>query len=126
MDKIEFCPYCNEEHVVVATMDDKKPVGFFCNRKRKLINAVTTKWNGFDVYEPMREFARKNVNLGGVAHVRPEKVEGLARKMAFLFLQLSDIKDRKINYAFAAYHMEMIITRLRSEVRVKGIGGRRK
>ncbi|MGY3188792.1 hypothetical protein [Lysinibacillus sp. TE18511] len=124
MEKIVYCTHCKVEHVVSITKDSTNDVGLFCNTTRKLVDAYTTKWDGKDVYEPMREFARKNVDLQAISRLKPEKVEGLARKMAFMY---SNSDDRiYASYAFLAYHMHTIITRLRSEVRAKGIGGSRK
>jgi hypothetical protein len=119
MEKKMYCHYCNEEHIVSETRDNKGVVvGLFCNREKALIISDTTKWNGESVYEEIRKFARKYVDLEAITRLKPEKVAGLGRKMAYQFLQTDYAKQRKINYYFATYHMTMVITRLRSEVRV--------
>lgn len=124
MEKIEYCTYCNEEHVVSETTDNKgNVVGTFCNSSKRMINSDSAVFDGVNIYDDLRKFARTNTDFKAVANLRPNKVEGLARKMAFLYLQ--EHSDKHLNYAFVAYHMTAVITRLRSECRVKGIGGRR-
>lgn len=120
MEKTAYCHFCNEEHIVSETKDAQgNIVGLFCNREKALIVSDTTKWNGEDIYGELRQFARHNVDIGAVARIKPEKVAGLARKIAYQFLQKPFAKERKINYYFAAYHMTTVITRLRSEVNAK-------
>lgn len=122
-EKLLLCPLCNEEHVLSATMDAKgNVVGWFCNRHKAVVISETTRWNGEDIYGELRSFARRNVDLQAVSRLSPEKVESLAKKMAYFFLQTSYNKDRKINYYFAHYHMHKVVTRLRSEVREKKVG----
>lgn len=123
MERKEYCHYCNEEHIVSETKDGNgNVVGLFCNRKKALIKATTTKWNGEDIYGELRKFARQNVDLAAVSRLKPEKVKGLARKMAYLFLQSPYAKERLINYYFAAYHMTTVISSLRSALRAKKVG----
>jgi hypothetical protein len=123
MEKTVFCHFCNEDHIVSETKDSRgNIVGLFCNREKALITSDTTKWNGEDIYEELRKFARRNVDHGAVSRIKPEKVAGLARKMAYMFLQTPYAKERFINYYFAQYHMTTVITRLRSEVNAKGLG----
>ncbi|PRT06960.1 hypothetical protein C6356_00615 [Bacillus wiedmannii] len=123
MEKRSYCHYCNEEHIVSETKDSNgNVVGLFCNREKALIKATTTKWNGVDIYGDLREFARRNVDLVAVNRINPEKVEGLSRKMAYLFLQTPEAKESSLNYYFAVYHMTRVIVNLRSELRAKRVG----
>lgn len=119
----EFCLLCDEEHIVSKTLDGEgNVVGTFCNRKKELISSNTSKWNGKDIYEDLRKFARRRIDLEAVANIRPQKVGGLGRKMAYLYLQTPEAKKSYVNYYFAAYHMTAIVTRMRSEARSKGFG----
>lgn len=123
MEKTVYCHFCNEGHIVSETKDYRgNIVGLFCNREKALIKSDTQRWNGEDIYSELRTFARKNVDIGAIARLKPDKVAGLSRKMAYMFLQAPYAKERRINYYFAQYHMTTVISRLRSEVHAKRIG----
>lgn len=123
MEKKAYCPFCIEEHIVSETKDPfGNIVGLFCNREKALVQSDTTRWNDENIYGELRAFARKNVDFVALNRIKPNKIAGLARKMAYLFLQTDYAKERKINYYFAQYHMATVIVRLRSELRVKKVG----
>lgn len=123
MEKTVYCHFCGEEHIVSETKDNNgNVVGLFCNREKALIKSDTTRWNGEDIYEELRNFAKENVDIGAVSRIKPDKVAGLSRKMAYMFLQTYYAKEHKINYYFAQYHMATVIVRLRSKVNAKKVG----
>ncbi|WP_029100206.1 hypothetical protein [Brevibacillus thermoruber] len=116
MEKIAHCFHCGERHIVSETMDGQgNVVGLFCNRKQAMVVVKTTRWNGEDVYDRLERFAAANVDTQALRRIKPEKVEGLTRKIAYLFLQTEYAKERKINYFFVVYHMRSIIRRMKAK-----------
>ncbi|WP_232696163.1 hypothetical protein [Brevibacillus daliensis] len=116
MEKIVNCHHCGERHIVSETMDGHgNVVGLFCNRKQAMIVANTTNWNGEDTYDTMERFAIANVDTQALRRIKPDKVNGLVRKISYLYLQTTYAKERKINYFFATYHMRSIILRMKAK-----------
>ncbi|WNF07464.1 hypothetical protein [Brevibacillus borstelensis] len=115
MEKITYCRFCNEEHIVSETMDaHDNVVGLFCNREKAMITAHTTNWNGIDVYPAIEGYANRHVDKVALKRIKPDKVNGLARKMAYLFLQTEFAKEHDINYYFAQHHMLDVIRRMKA------------
>lgn len=116
-EKVTYCRFCNEDHIVSETMDlDNNAVGLFCNRKKAMLTAFSHKWNGEDVYERLEHFLDRQVDKIALLNIEPNKINGLSRKMAYLFLQTPYAKKHRINYHFVQYHANDIIRRMRSKI----------
>lgn len=123
MEKIVSCHHCGERHIVSETMDGHgNVVGLFCNRKQAMIVVKTSHWNGEDTYDAMERFAAGNVDTMALRRIKPEKVDGLARKIAYLYLQTAYAKERKVNYFFAAYQLRSIILRMKAAAARQAMG----
>lgn len=114
MEPIIYCPHCGEEHVASETRDNEGiVVGLFCNRRKALISAAATTWGGEDVYPRLQSFLRRNVDMRALDRIESDKVVGLSRKMAYLFIQTTYAKDRRINYYWIQYHALKAIRRMK-------------
>lgn len=114
MERKTYCRFCNEEHIVSETLDPNgTAVGLFCNREKAMITAFTTLWAGEDVLPAINRFVGATVDRVALARIKPERMSGLARKIAYQFLQTQYAKDRKINYAFTTHHVLAEIRRIR-------------
>ncbi|WP_276913155.1 hypothetical protein [Aneurinibacillus aneurinilyticus] len=117
MEKVMYCRFCNTDHIASETMDTKgNVVGLFCNREKALIVATTTKWNDEDIYDVIERYVYANVDSVALKRIKPEKVSGLSRKIAYLFLQTKYAKERNLNYFFAQYHILDAIRRMKSRL----------
>ncbi|MNW51046.1 hypothetical protein D3C74_285180 [compost metagenome] len=114
MERKTYCRYCNEDHIVSETLDPEgNAVGLFCNREKALITAFTTIWAGEDVLPAISRFVDATVDRVALARIKPDKTNGLARKIAYQFTQTSYSREHRINYAFAVHHVLAEIRRLR-------------
>ncbi|WP_178023076.1 hypothetical protein [uncultured Paenibacillus sp.] len=106
MERKTFCHYCNEEHIVSETLDTNRTVvGLFCNREKALITAFSSVWDGEDVLPEISRFVDAYVDRVALARIKTEKMNGLARKLAYQFTQTSYSREHRINYAFAVHHI---------------------
>ncbi|WP_314587909.1 hypothetical protein [Paenibacillus terrigena] len=114
MEKVTYCRFCNEKHIVSETRDPAgNVVGMFCNRKKALITAYTSVWNGDDVLPRLEKFTEVNVDRAVLPRMQPDKLEGLSRKFAYYALQSDFARERKLNYAFVQHHILDILRALR-------------
>lgn len=115
MEKERHCWHCDEKHIVSETKDGQgNVVGLFCNRNKAMIVAKTTRWNGEDIYPQLERFLERNVDTIALVRICGEKINGLSRKMTYLFLQTEYAKERGINYYWAQYHALSIVRRMRA------------
>lgn len=99
MERTTYCRHCNEKHIVSETMDSAgSVVGMFCNRKQRMVTVHSTKWNDDDVHEPLQRYLAAQVDVEALSRIKSEKLDGLARKMSYLFLQTPYAKERRLNY----------------------------
>lgn len=105
MEKVTYCRFCNERHIASETRDpDGNVVGLFCNREKAMITAFTSLWNGEDVLPAIERYADYAVDIEALRHIKPEKVIGLSRKIAYQFMQGNYAKQRNLSYAFVQHH----------------------
>lgn len=117
MEKLTYCRFCNEKHIVSETFDKQGTVvGMFCNREKALITAFTVEWNGEDISGPVSRFVDFNTDKAILRNIKGDKLRGLAKKLAYQFMQSTYAKDRKINYAFAVYVTLDELFKLREQV----------
>lgn len=104
MNKVMYCRFCNEKHIVSETVDgDGNVVGVFCNREKALITAFTTHWNSEDLQPRVASYTRANTDLRALSKVKGNKLRGLAKRFAFLAMKSDFVTERKLNYAFLVH-----------------------
>jgi hypothetical protein len=114
MERVVYCRHCEKEHVVSETMDSKgNVVGLFCNTKQAMLDVTTTKWNGEDIYPELRKYLERHLDKVALKRIKLEKIVGLSRKMAYLFMQTPYAKEHRLNYYFVQHHALDLIRRLR-------------
>lgn len=104
MEKMSYCRFCNEEHIVSETKDTQgNAVGLFCNREKQMITVFWPVWNGEDVYDEIARFVSTLADDVSLARLKPGSMTGLSRKFAYQFLQTYYATSRRINFYFAQH-----------------------
>lgn len=117
MERIVYCRFCNEEHPVSETLDGAdNVVGLFCNRKKAMITAFTTFWNGEDILPAIERFAERTVDKVALSRIKRDKVDSLAKKISYQFRQSSYATERDISYYFAQHHVLDVIRSMRQRL----------
>ncbi|MEV5028519.1 hypothetical protein [Paenibacillus sp. LPE1-1-1.1] len=117
MTKRSFCRFCSETHTVSETKDlNGNAVGLFCDRRKELITAFTSRWGFEDVFPMIESFVDVAVDSVALKRIKSEKVIGLSRKIAYQFMQTSNARERKINYYFALHHVQDAIRAKKSRL----------
>lgn len=105
MEKVSYCRFCNEKHIVSETRDSEgSVVGMFCNREKALITAHTSHWNGEDILPAIERFVNFHVDFEVLPRVKGEGLNGLSKKLAYQILQSNYAKKQKWNYYFVLHH----------------------
>jgi hypothetical protein len=119
MEKVVLCPACGDEHIVSQTVDPAgNGVGFFCTTRRVMVEVTSPMWNGVNIAQLTEKFAQRNVKKGTLSRLSDEKLYGLAKKLAYLFLETSEVKDKRVNYYFALYHTHRAVLALKEKATV--------
>lgn len=116
LEKVMFCPSCGDEHVVSQTVDhNSKGVGFFCTNQRTLVEVTSTMWDGANIAMLAEKFAQRNARKGMTARLSDEKLYGLSKKLAYLFLEHSAVKEKRVNYYFALHYTHHALLSIREK-----------
>lgn len=121
--KSEYCHFCKKKHSLRSITDNKgNEVALYCSNKRLVVKSDIALWDGEDLYGKLREYVRRTADISSLSRIRPDKIEGLAKKFAYTYCKLPYAIEKRLDYAFTQYHIQTIIVRLRSELRAKGWG----
>lgn len=105
-----YCRRCETAHVLSPTYDgERRVVGYFCNRTKLLAKAGAPRWNGEDIRPHVAAFVRERVDISALNRMHKSRLPALAKRIAFQLLQTEWAKQRRLNYAFAQYWVEVEI-----------------
>ncbi|KXZ17731.1 hypothetical protein AXI58_18500 [Bacillus nakamurai] len=76
--------FCKKKHLLVDNKGNE--VALYCTNKRLVAKSDIALWDGEDLYGNLREYVRRTADISSLSRIRPDKIEGLAKKVCLHLL----------------------------------------